>query len=189
VLVLTSNPSRTSPVKRGKFVLDNLLGTPPPEPPPNVPSLDDEKRKLTGSLRQQMEQHRNDPNCASCHARMDPIGFGLENFNAIGAWRDKDGEAAINASGELVSGESFAGAVELTTILANQKRSDFLRCMADKMLTYALGRGTEYYDAPAIERIVQRMEKSDYRFSELVKGVVESAPFQMRRGDGLAEAR
>lgn len=188
VLVLTSNPSRTSPVKRGKFVLDNLLGTPPPEPPPDVPSLDDEKRKLTGSLRQQMKQHQENPNCSSCHARMDPIGFGLENFNAIGVWRDKDGEAAVDASGQLVSGESFNGAMELANVLATQKRADFLRCLSEKMLTYALGRGTEYYDAPAVEKIVKGMENSEFRFSSLIKGVVDSVPFQMRRGEGTATA-
>lgn len=185
VLTLTSNPSRTSPVKRGKFVLDNLLGTPPPEPPPNVPALDDEKRKLTGTLRQQMEQHRADPNCASCHARMDPIGFALENFDAIGTWREKEGESSIDPSGKLLSGESFNGAVELSKILATGKRADFLHCLARKMLTYALGRGTENYDEPAVDLIVQRLEKSDDRFSALIMGVVDSLPFENRRGDSL----
>ncbi|HVT91031.1 MAG TPA: DUF1592 domain-containing protein [Tepidisphaeraceae bacterium] len=186
VLTLTSNPTRTSPVKRGKFVLDNLLGTPPPPPPPDVPSLDQPGRKLIGTLRQQMEQHRVDPNCAGCHARMDPIGFGLENFDAIGAWRDKDGDAVVDPAGQLVSGESFKGAVELSKVLATSKRNEFLHCMAEKMLTFALGRGVESYDEPAMAEIVQKLEKSEDRFSVLVMSVVDSMPFQMRRGDSLA---
>jgi mono/diheme cytochrome c family protein len=141
VLALTSNPTRTSPVKRGKWVLENLLGTPPPPPPPDVPPLEKDGHKATGTLRQQMEQHRVDPNCAGCHARMDPIGFGLENFDAIGAWRDKDGEGEIDASGVLTTGENFKGAVELINILAEQKRGDFVHCLTEKVLTYALGRG------------------------------------------------
>jgi mono/diheme cytochrome c family protein len=182
VLALTSNPTRTSPVKRGKWVLENLLGTPPPPPPPDVPNLDDKSRQLTGTLRQQMEQHRVDPNCAGCHARMDPIGFGLENFDAIGAWRDKEGTNSIDASGRLVSGDSFAGAGQLATVLATKHRQEFLNCLADKMLTYALGRGTEYYDRPALEKITQAMDKHQDKFSSLILAVTDSFPFQMRRG-------
>jgi len=181
VLTLTSNPTRTSPVKRGKWVLDNLLGTPPPPPPPNIPELDDKARKLTGTLRQQLEQHRTNATCASCHARMDPIGFGLENFNAIGAWRDKDGAEAVDAAGKLAGGESFAGAAELANLLAQKKRWEFLHCLADRTLTYALGRGTEYYDRPALEKIVTDVEGDGDKFSALVLAVAQSFPFQNRR--------
>jgi hypothetical protein len=183
VLTLTSNPTRTSPVKRGKWVLENLLGTPPPPPPPNVPALDDEHRKLTGTLRQQMEQHRANPVCAACHARMDPIGFGLENFDATGAWRAQDAGAPIDASGQLVTGDKFAGAAGLADLLATKRRADFLHCLADKMLTYALGRGTEYYDRPALDQIVQDMDQNGDKFSSLILAVAQSLPFQMRRGD------
>jgi hypothetical protein len=147
-----------------------------------VPNLDDKSRQLTGTLRQQMEQHRVDPNCAGCHARMDPIGFGLENFDAIGAWRDKEGTNSIDASGRLVSGDSFAGAGQLATVLATKHRQEFLNCLADKMLTYALGRGTEYYDRPALEKITQAMDKHQDKFSSLILAVTDSFPFQMRRG-------
>ncbi len=183
-LTLTSNPNRTSPVKRGKFILENILGTPPPPPPPEVPNLDDKSRvELHGTLRQRMEQHRVDPTCASCHARMDPIGFGLEQFDGIGAWRDKDGGAAIDPKGQLVSGEDFKGPGELREILLTKKRAGFLRCVSEKMLTYALGRGMEFYDRTAIEKVSAALEK-DPKFSTLVLEVVKSVPFQMRRGEG-----
>jgi hypothetical protein len=183
-LTLTSNPTRTSPVKRGKYVLENLLGTPPPPPPPEVPDLDDKNRaELHGTLRQRMEQHRVDPNCASCHARMDPIGFGLEGFDGIGAGRTQDEAGAIDTVGQLVSGEKFQGPAELRTILLTKKSSDFLRCAAEKMLTYALGRGVEFYDRLAVEKITRAMEKNP-NFSTLVLEVVNSVPFQMRRGEG-----
>ncbi len=183
VLTLTSNPTRTSPVKRGKWVLENLLGTPPPPPPPGIPELDDKTRALTGTLRQQLEQHRTNPTCASCHTRMDPIGFGLENFNAIGAWRDKDGEAAVDPAGQLPSGDKFGGAAELASLLAQKRRWEFLHCLADRTLTYALGRGTEYYDRPALDQIVERTEKDGDKFSALILAVTESFPFQSRRAD------
>ena len=182
ILTLTSNPTRTSPVKRGKWVLENLLGTPPPPPPPDVPELADQKQ-LTGTLRQKMEQHRDNPVCSSCHARMDPIGFGFENFDGIGAWRDKDGDAAIDPSGELVSGEKFASPAELRAILMKQKRDDFLRCLAEKLLTYALGRGLEHYDKCAVEQITKGVEQGDFRFAALVGEIVRSTPFQKRRGE------
>ena len=183
VLTLTSNPTRTSPVKRGKWVLENLLGTPPPPPPPNVPVLDDPTRHLGGTLRQQLEQHRANPSCASCHARMDPIGFGLEHFNAIGAWRDQDGDAPVDSAGELASGDKFTTAVELTRLLADKRRWEFLHCLAERMLTYALGRGTEYYDRPALDRIAQRMETQGDTFTSLIMAVAESFPFQNQRLD------
>jgi hypothetical protein len=182
ILALTSNPTRTSPVKRGKWVLDNLLNAPPPPPPPDVPELK-EGKELKGTLRERMEQHRSDALCASCHARMDPIGFALEHFDGIGAWRQEDEGAKIDASGELLTGEEFNNHSELIDILAAQKRDQFIRALADKMLTYALGRGLEYYDKCALDAITARAAKNDYRFSELVLGVVKSAPFQKRRGD------
>jgi len=182
ILTLTSNPTRTSPVKRGKWVLENILGTPPPPPPPNVPELK-EHAELTGTLRERMEQHRADPICAGCHARMDPIGFSLENYDAIGRWRDKDADFEIDPSGQLLSGESFAGPAELKAILLKHKRDEFLRCLSSKMLTYALGRGLERYDKCALDEIVRGLSKNKYRFSSLVMEVAKSTPFQMRRGE------
>ncbi len=183
ILTITSNPTRTSPVKRGKWVLENILGAPPPPPPPDVPELKEGKEALTGSLRQRMEQHRSNPNCASCHARMDPIGFGFENFDAIGAWRDKEQEFAIDSSGKLTTGESFNGPGELKTLLLSQKREDFVRCLSEKLLVYALGRGLEYYDKCAVQEISKSVVKGDYKFSALIFAIVKSAPFQMRRGE------
>ncbi|MGK0238270.1 MAG: hypothetical protein ACI92G_001735 [Candidatus Pelagisphaera sp.] len=187
ILTLTSNPNRTSPVKRGKWVLDNLLGTPPLPPPPDVPELKEPGEELLGSLREQMKQHREDPSCASCHKRMDPIGFGLENFDAIGAWRDTDGGDVVDPSGELVSGETFNGAVELIDLLAETKKDEFLKALSEKMLIYALGRGLKYFDRPAVDGIVDELEDGDNSFESLIMGVVESAPFQMRRGDSEPE--
>jgi hypothetical protein len=188
ILTLTSNPTRTSPVKRGKYVLENILGTPPPPPPPNVPELKEDRRaRRSGSLRQRMEQHRADPLCASCHARMDPIGFGFENYDGTGAWRDKDGPFAIDPAGQLVSGESFHGPADLKAILLQHKRDEFVRCLAEKMLTYALGRGLEHYDKCALDQITKGLAKNKYKFSSLVLEIVRSTPFQMRRGE-LAKA-
>lgn len=184
ILTVTSNPTRTSPVKRGKWVLDNILGTPPPPPPPNVPLLDEAKgAQLSGSLRQRMEQHRADPLCASCHALMDPIGFGFENFDGTGAWRQQDGGHPIDPAGQLVSGEAFQGPAELRRILLVAKREEFLRCLTAKLLTFALGRGVEYYDQCAIDEVVRQLGRKEYRFSALVLGVVNSAPFQLQRGE------
>ena len=149
--------------------------------------LPDDGQPVSGSLRHQMEKHREKPVCASCHAQMDPIGFGLENFNAIGRWRDKDGEFPIEPAGELKTGETFKNAVELTKILAETKKEDFARCLTDKMMTYALGRGTEYYDRATIEKVVQELDRNDYKFSTLIMGIVNSTPFQMRRGEGEME--
>jgi hypothetical protein len=181
ILTLTSNPTRTSPVKRGKYVLENILGTPPPPPPPDVPEL--KEAKLTGTLRQRMEQHRENPSCASCHARMDPIGFGFEHFDGVGAWRQMDGGSAIDPAGQLVSGESFKGSGDLAAILAKSKRDEFARCLSEKLLTYALGRGMEFYDKCALDQITQGLAKRRYRFSSLVLEVVRSVPFQSRRGE------
>jgi hypothetical protein len=182
VLTVTSNPTRTSPVKRGKWILENLLGAPPPPPPPGAGDLNESKEVADSeSLRKRMEQHRANPNCASCHERMDPLGFGLENFDATGAWRDRDGKFAINASGTLPGGQSFSGPRELRAIL--KTRSDaFCRCLAEKMLTYALGRGVEPFDQPAVDRICQAMAADNYRFYRLVIEIVKSDPFQKTRG-------
>jgi hypothetical protein len=183
VLTITSNPTRTSPVKRGKWVLENILASPTPPPPPSVPPLQEHKAASDGTVRQRMEQHRTDPNCVVCHSRMDPIGFGLENYDAIGAWRERDANQPIDASGKLVSGENFGGPAELRTILLKQKRDDFVRCLTEKMLTYALGRGLEYYDKCAVDSITRNLARNGYRFQTLILEITKSAPFQMLRSD------
>ena len=181
VLTVTSLPTRTSPVKRGKWVLEQLLGTPPPPPPPDVPELEENGKAITsGTLRERLEEHRKNPACANCHAKMDPIGFGLENFDAIGAYRWKDGDDDIDASAVL-DGREFRGPDELRIVLAAKKEL-FVRCLAEKMLTYALGRGLEYYDKRAVDSIVARMTANDFKFSSLILGVVASDPFRLRRG-------
>ena len=184
VLAVTSNPTRTSPVKRGKWILDNILGTPPPPPPPGVEELkDDRGAVLTGTLRQRMEQHRADSGCASCHQRMDPLGFGFENFDAVGTWRDKEAGQPVDASGTLPGGVSFNGPAELRTVLLTKKDA-FVRCLVDKLLTYALGRGTERCDRCALDTVARDAARHDYRFGSLVLAVVRSEPFQMRKPQG-----
>jgi mono/diheme cytochrome c family protein len=181
-LVLTSYPNRTSPVLRGSYVLDNILHTPAPPPPPNVPQLTaagGQKKKV--SLREQMERHRDDPNCASCHALMDPIGFGLENFDAVGRWRDAEGGNPINAADELVDGQKFSGPSELMKIISENNKHHFYKAVAEKMLTYALGRGIDWYDRPAVESIVAKTNAAEGRFVPLIEAVVTSTPFQYRR--------
>ncbi|GAB5443326.1 MAG: hypothetical protein Fues2KO_36750 [Fuerstiella sp.] len=179
ILMLTSNPTRTSPVKRGKWVLENILAEPPPPPPPDVPELEEGTETL-GSLREQMEQHRSNPACAVCHVKMDAIGFGMENFDAVGAWRERDGRFEVDASGELPGGRSFDGAADLMQILADQKKTEFLRCLSRKMLVYALGRGLTTYDRCAINEIVSSLEANEYRFSKMVTSIVLSDPFRFR---------
>ena len=182
VLTVTSNPTRTSPVKRGRWVLEQILGEPPPPPPPNVPELSaDDKAIAGGTLRERMELHRKHPSCANCHAKMDPIGFALENYNAVGAFRSKDGEFDIDASGEFADGTKFSGPDDLKTIIRS-KQASFARCLVEKMLTYGLGRGVEYYDRPTTERIAKQLEQHDYKFSVLVREIVKSDPFTRRRG-------
>ncbi|HET6882800.1 MAG TPA: DUF1592 domain-containing protein, partial [Pirellulales bacterium] len=182
VLTITSNPTRTSPVKRGKWILEQLLDMPPPPPPPNAGDLkDDGKVVSSASLRERMEQHRANPSCATCHAPMDPLGFGLENFDAIGAWRDRDGAFPIDASGTLPDGSLFKGPRELKAIL-KQRKDEFVRCLAGKMLTYALGRGLEPYDQCAVDDIAASLAQHDYKFSALIQAIVDSDPFQKRRG-------
>ena len=182
VLTLTSNPARTSPVKRGKWVLETLLGTPPPPPPMAVPALPEGKQAaLTGTVRQRLEQHRADPICAACHKVMDPLGFALENFDPVGNWRTTDGNFPIDAKGTLPGGKTFDGIDGLREILLARK-DQFCRCLAEKMLTYALGRGLEDYDDAAVDQIAHACASANYRFSSLMIAVVESAPFQQRRG-------
>ena len=182
VLTVTSNPTRTSPVKRGRWVLEQILGEPPPPPPPDVPELASDETAITaGSLRLRMEEHRKNPSCANCHAKMDPIGFALENYNPVGAFRSKDGTFDIDASGEFADGTKFAGPEDLKSIISGKKTS-FARCLAEKMLTYALGRGLEYYDRPTTEQIVTKLAAADYKFSVLISELVKSDPFLKRRG-------
>jgi hypothetical protein len=183
VLTITSNPTRTSPVKRGRWVLEQILGTPPPPPPPDVPPLPEEGPEVKGTVRQRLEIHRSNPGCALCHERMDPIGFGLENYDAVGAWRNRDGEETIDASGVFPGGESFAGPADLRAILRGRS-DDFARCLAEKMMTYALGRGLEYYDRCAVDKMLSGLESDGYRFSRLVAEVVRSDPFRFRQAEG-----
>ncbi len=180
VLTVSSYATRTSPVLRGKWVLDNLLDAPPPDPPAGVPALDETAVGQSASLRQQMEAHRADPTCASCHRRMDPLGFGLENYDAIGAWRAMDGKFAIDPKGELPDGRTFHQPSELRSILV-QDRQDFARALTSKLMIYALGRGLERHDKPTVRGIVSRLPQHEYRFSGLVLEIVNSLPFQMRR--------
>ncbi|WP_152050995.1 DUF1592 domain-containing protein [Tautonia marina] len=182
ILTITSNPTRTSPVKRGKYILDQILGTPPPPPPPDVPELE-EGPELTGTLRERMQQHSENPSCASCHKRMDPLGFGFENFDAIGRWRGQDGGATIDASGTLPGGESFQGPADLKSLL--KARSDeFARTLTENLMTYALGRGLEYFDRCAVDRILADLDRHDSRFGRLVVDIVTSDAFRMRKTEG-----
>ena len=182
VLTVTSNPGRTSPVKRGKWVLEQLLGTPPPAPPPNVPELEkDGKPVSAGSLRQQLENHRKNPACANCHAKMDGVGFALEGFDAVGAFRTKDGTFAIDNTGELPGGVKFTGPDELKKVLL-AKKDLFAKCLVEKMMIYALGRGLDWYDRRSVEAITTALAKNDYKMSVLVTELVKSDPFRLRRG-------
>jgi hypothetical protein len=191
VLVVTSNPTRTSPVKRGLFILDNILGVPPPPPPPNIPPLEDAAKGITNhipTLRETLALHRESPLCASCHNRLDPPGLALENFNALGKWRDTQHGQPIDPSGKLITGEPFTNIRELKHILATNHRDDFYRTLTEKMLTYALGRGLEYYDTETVDQIVNDLKKDDGRFSALLMGIIESSPFQKsRKEDIIAE--
>jgi hypothetical protein len=181
ILTVTSYADRTSPVGRGKWVLENVLGTPPPPPPANVPPLrEDPNRGKLLSMRERMEQHRANPVCASCHARMDPLGLALENFDAIGRWRSQmPGGAPIDASGAMPDGTKFDGPSELRQLLVRNPEQ-FAIVVAEKLLTYALGRGIEFYDAPAVRQITRGAAANNYSMSSLVMGVIKSTPFQMR---------
>jgi len=179
ILTVTSYPNRTSPVQRGKWILTNLLGIPPTPPPPNVPALKENGDGKPLSLRERMEQHRADAVCAGCHKVMDPIGFALENFDAVGQWRTKDDGSPIDPSGTLYNGAKVDGPVALRQMLAGQQ-DVFAGVMTEKLLTYALGRGVEYYDMPAVRKIVRAAQSNDLRFSSLVLATVESVPFEMK---------
>jgi len=182
ILAITSYPNRTSPVQRGKWVLENLLDDAPPPPPPNVPALAEDAKAITGTMRERMEQHRTNPQCAACHGRMDPIGFSLENYDAIGAFRTKDANHdAIDVSGKLPDGTAFNGPEELKNVLMS-KKDRFARTMAAKMLTYALGRGLEDQDHYVVDDIEQSLQKHGYKFSVLINEIVNCDAFQKRSG-------
>jgi Protein of unknown function (DUF1592)/Protein of unknown function (DUF1588)/Protein of unknown function (DUF1587)/Protein of unknown function (DUF1585)/Protein of unknown function (DUF1595) len=181
ILTVTSNPNRTSPVKRGRWVLEQILGAPPPPAPPDVtPLKEDRAVESAVTMRRRMEQHRAQASCAVCHTRMDPLGFGLENYDGVGAWRDKDAGVPLDVSGTLPTGESFRGPSELKAILKGRPR-EFARCLTEKMLTYSLGRGLEESDRCAVDRILKDLESHEYRFSALLQGIVLSDPFLKRR--------
>ncbi|MBX3436439.1 MAG: DUF1592 domain-containing protein [Planctomycetaceae bacterium] len=179
ILLLTSNPTRTSPVKRGKWILENILGEPPPPPPPGVPELE-ESGQLLGSLRERMEEHRRNESCAVCHRRMDALGFGLENFDAIGAWREQDGRFSIDPSGTLPGGVNFRSPNELVQILVEQKQAEFVRCLTRKLLVYALGRGLSSQDRCSLDTIEEQLAAGGFRFHALIDAIVTSDPFVLR---------
>jgi hypothetical protein len=184
VETVTAYPNRTSPTVRGKTIMAMFLGVSPPNPPPNVPALKETASNVHGGLkptmRQQMEMHRKNEPCASCHKIMDPIGFALENFDGVGAWRTTDDGNPIDAAGQLVDGTKINGAVDLRNALMRYS-PQFVRLVTEKLMIYALGRGTEYYDMPLIRSIVHEAAKTNYRFSSLVLGIVKSDPFQMNQ--------
>lgn len=192
VLVVTSNPTRTSPVKRGLFILENILGTPPPPAPPNVPTLEEAARAAKGrelTLRETLALHREKPLCSSCHSRMDPPGLALENFNAMGMWRDSERGVPIDSAGTFPGGGTFAGVREMKQILARQHRTAFHRTLTEKLLTYALGRGLEHYDVETVDRIVAELDSKGGRASTLLFGIVDSVPFQKRRAPAMIEEK
>jgi len=169
---------------RGLFVLDNILGSPVRPPPADVLELEEAEKGLQGkepSLREVLQVHRSKALCSSCHNQMDPLGLALENFNALGMWRESERKIPIDSTGALVTGEPFKGVKDLKHILTTTRREDFYRCLTEKMLTYALGRGTEYYDVEAVDQIVEKLERDGGKFSTLMNGIVESAPFQKKR--------
>jgi hypothetical protein len=181
VLTLTSNPNRTSPVKRGQWILQQILGTPPPPPPPDVAKLDESPQAAdAGTLRERMEVHRTDPKCASCHQQMDPIGFALENYDAVGRWRSKDGQFQIDPAGELLGGRKFSDAAELKRLLGATAAKKFTRTLVVNMLTYGLGRGLEADDYCTVEDIRKGLAANDYKIRSIIFGIVESKAFQNR---------
>jgi hypothetical protein len=180
ILTITAMPTRTSPVKRGKFLLEEILGTPPPPPPADVPPLDRGNEPLSGPVRVRLERHRADPACAICHIRMDPLGFALENFSAIGEWRVDDNGFKIDPSGKLPDGTNLSGPSDVKKALLARK-NEFTKTMAEKMLTYALGRGTEYYDNCTLRDVAGQVEKNNYRFSAMIGALVKSDAFLKRR--------
>jgi hypothetical protein len=180
VLTVSSYPTRTSPVIRGKWVLENILGVPPPAPPPNVPALEETQIAANLSVRDRLAKHRENPVCYSCHRLTDPVGFALENYDAVGRWRTLDGEAPVDASGGLPDGSEFEGIEGIEdAILARPEI--FAGVVAEKLMTYGLGRGVESYDAPAVREVVLEAKADDFRLSALIIGITKSVPFQMRR--------
>jgi hypothetical protein len=182
VLTITSYANRTSPVLRGKWVLENLLSSAPPPPPPNIPSLKTEGAGKPLTLRDAMTAHRANPSCATCHARMDPIGFAMEHFDAIGKWRDIDAGRAIDSSGIFPDGTAFDGVGGLKQVLLKQS-DQFVSTVAERLLMYAIGRNLQYYDQPAVRAMVREAAASNHTLPSLVLGVVKSAPFQMREAE------
>jgi hypothetical protein len=179
ILSVTSYPTRTSVVMRGKWLLSNILGAPPPAAPPDVPALEDAGAAgQPRSLRERMELHRKNPVCASCHQRMDPLGFALENFDALGKWRSESDGAPIDAGSSLPNGASFSGADGLRKLLGEQEE-DFVRTLTEKLLAYAIGRGVDYHDLPAVRQVVRDAAPSNYRWSAIILGIVKSTPFRM----------
>ena len=183
VLAVSSYPNRTSPTIRGKYVLSNVLGTPPPPPPPDVPALDVSKVGSDISLRKQLEAHRANPVCASCHSKMDVLGFGLENYNAIGKWRTMDGKFPVDVGGTMPTGKSFQTAAEMRAVLEADSMPQITRCLTEKVMTYALGRGMQAYDNRTINQITKKVDSDGQRFQTLIYEVVRSLPFQSRRGE------
>ena len=180
ILLATSHADRTAPVLRGKWIMENLLGTPPPPPPPDVPALQPPPARAPRTMRERMEVHRANPSCASCHRSMDALGFAMENFNAVGAWRTREAGVAIDASGMVTDGTAVDGVIGLREAL--MRRPDVLvGTLTEKLLTYGLGRGLQHYDMPVVRGIVRDAAGRDYRFSSLILGIVRSAPFQMRK--------
>ena len=182
ILTVTSYPNRTSVVQRGKWVLENILGSPPPPPPPDIPALEahsKEGKQLT--MRQQMEQHRANPTCASCHSRMDPIGFSLENYDGDGKWRSKDAGTVIDVSGKMPDGTTFQGPAGLKDLILTKHKDEFIDTFTEKLMTYALGRGIEYYDRPSMRAIIRDAEKQNTTIPALIESIVKSPEFQMRR--------
>ncbi|WP_390621805.1 DUF1588 domain-containing protein [Rubripirellula tenax] len=201
VLLVTSNPTRTSPVKRGLFILENLLGTPAPPAPPNVPALEESKSgdMKNASLREILEFHRREPMCASCHSRMDPLGLALENYNAIGQFREMEWgmpehrgreaepDKAIDPTGVLMTGEKFESVIQLADVLANERRDDFYRCLTEKMLVFALGRGLTSTDATTVDQIVSQLKTDEGRMQSLIGSIIRSVPFtHVPKSDSVA---
>ena len=179
IMAVTAYPNRTAPTIRGKWVLEQILGTPPPPPPANVPALKFDENEKVLTMRQRMEEHRVSPQCAVCHRIMDPIGFALENFDGLGKWRDTEGDEAIDASGVLPDGTPFEGPIGLRDILVNKRRDVFVENFVERLLTYALGRGVEEYDLPVVRKIAREAAPQDHRWSAIILGIIKSKPFQL----------
>jgi hypothetical protein len=180
VLTVTSYATRTSPVLRGKWILENLLSAPPPPPPPNVPDLDDTAPTETLSVRERLSRHRANPSCASCHARMDPYGFGLENFDAIGRWREREDGKPVDSSDVLPDGTRFTGPAELRAAIL-RRPEEFVQTFTRKLLTYAVGRGLDHFDEPGVRQIVSQASGDKYQFSSIVSGIARSDAFRTKK--------